>query len=110
MASKPQKAARKGVVYKNRQPQGHKVEAIARRRVTCRAQSNVEKCNMVLRVYLSLNDEWFLHKNSCLDHCNHRPIAAEAMTKRATEMNSQDVTMVSNALIIIAYIYVICTY
>ena len=52
MASKPQKAARKGVVYKNRQPQGHKVEAIARRRVTCRAQSNVEKCNMVLRVYL----------------------------------------------------------
>ena len=104
MASKPQKAARKGVVSKNRQPQGHKVEAIARRRVTCRARSNVEKCNMVLRVYLSLNDEWFLHKNSCLDHCNHLPIANEAIAKRSNEMTDQDISMVSN-LFMSLYVY-----
>ena len=109
MASKPQKAARKRVVYKNRQPQGHKVEAIARRRVTCRAQSNVEKCNMVLRVYLSLNDEWFLHKNSCVDHCNHLPIADEAMAKSANEMTDKDILMVSH-LIMSIYMYAICTY
>ena len=104
MASKPQKAARKRVVSKNRQPQGHKVEAIARRRVTCRARSNVEKCNMVLRVYLSLNDEWFLHKNSCLDHCNHLPIANAAIAKRSNEMTDQDISMVSN-LFMSLYVY-----
>jgi hypothetical protein len=108
MASKTKKSARKRETTKHPPPQSTKVNV--RRRVTSRASSIDTKCTMHLLIYLSKNDEWFLHKNSCLDHCNHHPIAAEAMTKRATEMNSQDVTMVSNILIIIVYIYVICTY
>jgi len=43
--------------------------------------------------------KWFLHKNSCLDHCNHLPIADEAMAKRANEMTDRDVSMVSYLLL-----------
>ena len=63
------------------------------------ALSNDEKCTMFLRIYLSMNDGWFLHKNSCLDHCNHLPIADEAMAKRANEMTDRDVSMVSYLLL-----------
>jgi hypothetical protein len=107
MASKTQKVARKRAVSKNPSPQ--KGEARARRRVTFRALSNDEKCTMQLQIYLSMNDEWFLHKNSCLDHCNHLPIADEAMANSANEMTDKDISMVSN-LIRSIYIYAICTY
>ena len=108
MASKTKKSSRLKEISKHPPPQSKKVDV--RRRDTSHATSIDTKCTTQLRIYLSKNNEWFLHKNSCLDHCNHHPIAAEAMTKRATEMNSQDVTMVSNILIIIVYIYAICTY
>ena len=97
MASKTQKAARKRMASKNPSPKSTKVGA--RRRVTYRALSNDEKCTMFLRIYLSMNDEWFLHKNSCLDHCNHLPIADEAMAKRANEMTDRNVSMVSYLLL-----------
>ena len=108
MASKTQKAARKKVVSKYPSPQCQKGEARARRRVTNRAPSNDEKCTMQLHIYLSMNDEWFLHKNSCLDHCNHLPIADEAMAKSANEMTDKDNSMVSN-LIMSIHMYAICT-
>ena len=56
-----------------------------------------------------MNDEWFLHKNSCVDHCNHLPIADDAMAKRANEMTDKDILMVRNLLMSI-YMYAICTY
>ena len=113
MASKKKKkeVARMREITKHPTPQPKKVDI--RRRVTSRATSADTQCTMKLRIYLSHNDEWFLHKNSCLDHCNHLPIAAEAMTKRANEMNSQDVSIVSNIIIIIViiiYINAICTH
>ena len=96
MASKTKKVARKRLVSKNPAPQSQKVEARARWRVTCRAPSNDEKCTMKLHIYLSLDDEWFLHKNSCVDHCNHLPIADNAMAKRSKEMTDKDISTVSN--------------
>jgi hypothetical protein len=96
MASKNKKSAR---VSKHPLPLSKKIDV--RRRVTSRALSNDEKCTMKLVIYLSKNDEWFLHKNSCLDHCNHHPIAAEAMAKRSNEMTNRDVSMVSNLLYVI---------
>ena len=110
MASKTQKAARKKVVSKYPSPQCQKGEARARRRVTNRAPSYDEKCTMQLKIYLSMNDEWFLHKNSCLDHCNHLPIADEAMAKSAKEMTDKDLSMVSNLIIMSIYMYAICIY
>jgi hypothetical protein len=109
MASKTQKVAWKREVSKNPSPQCQKGEARARRRVTYRAPSNDEKCTMKLHIYLSMNDEWFLHKNSCVDHCNHLPIADEAMAKSANKMTDKDILMVSN-LIMSIYVYAICTY
>ena len=73
------------------------------------ALSNDEKCTVQLHIYLSMNDEWFLHKNSCVDHCNHLPIADEAMAKSANEMTDKDILMVSH-LIMSIYMYAICTY
>jgi hypothetical protein len=108
MASKTKKSARNRKITKHPPPLSTKVNV--RRRVTSRASTIDTKCTMHLLIYLSKNDEWFLHKNSCLDHCNHHPIAAEAMTKRGTEMNSQELSMVSNIIIIIFYINLICTY
>ena len=112
MASKTKKLARKRETTKHPPPHSTK-EVDVRRRVTSRASSIDTKCTMHLIIYLSQNDEWFLHKNSCLDHCNHLPIAAEAMTKGANEMNSQDVSIVRNfnliILICIIYINAICT-
>jgi hypothetical protein len=98
------------VVSKNPSPHYQKGEARARRRVTYRAPSNNEKCTMQLKIYLSMNDEWFLHKNSCVDHCNHLPIADEAMAKSANEMTDKDISMVSNLILMSIYIYAICTY
>jgi hypothetical protein len=109
MASKTQKAARKRVVSKNPSPQCQKVEARARRRVTYRALSNDEKCTMKLHIYLSIKDEWFLHKNSCVDHCNHLPIADDAMAKSANKMTDIDISMVRNLIMSIS-MYAICTY
>jgi hypothetical protein len=99
MASKTQKVARKRVVSKNPSPQSQKVEARARWRVTYRAPSNDEKCTMKLHIYLSMNDEWFLHKISCVDHCHHLPIADNTMAKRAKEMTDKDISMVRNFII-----------
>lgn len=107
MASKTKKLARKRETTKHPPPHSTK-EVDVRRRVTSRASSIDTKCTMHLIIYLSQNDEWFLHKNSCLDHCNHLPISAEAMAKRATEMTSQDIAMVRN-LYLYMYMYVICT-
>jgi hypothetical protein len=56
-----------------------------------------------------MNDEWFLHKNSCVDHCNHLPVADNAMEKSANEMTDKDISMVRN-LIMSIYMYEICTY
>ena len=108
MASKKKQkeVARMREITKHPTPQPKKVDI--RRRVTSRATSADTQCTMKLRIYLSHNDEWFLHKNSCLDHCNHLPISAEAMAKRATEMTSQDLAMVRN-LYLYMYMYVICT-
>jgi len=99
MASKTKKVARKRLVSKNPALQSQKVEARARRRVTYRAPSNDEKCTMKLHIYLSLDDEWFLHKNSCVDHCNHLPIADNTMSKRSKEMTDRDLSTVSNIII-----------
>lgn len=108
MASKKKQkeVARMREITKHPTPQPKKVDI--RRRVTSRATSADTQCTMKLRIYLSHNDEWFLHKNSCLDHCNHLPISAKAMAKRATEMTSQDIAMVRN-LYLYMYMYVICT-
>ena len=54
-----------------------------------------------------MNDEWFLHKNSCVDHCNHLPIADDTMAKRANEMTNKDISMVRN-LIMSINMYAIC--
>ena len=99
MASKTKKVARKRLVSKNPALQSQKVEARARRRVTYRAPSNNEKCTMKLHIYLSMDDEWFLHKNSCVDHCNHLPNVDNAMAKRAKEMTDKDISTVRNFII-----------
>ena len=88
------KVARKRVVSKNPSSQCQKVKPRARRRFTYRALSNDEKCTMKLHIYLSMNDEWFLHKNNCVDHCNHLPIADNTMAKSANEMTGKDISMV----------------
>jgi hypothetical protein len=108
MASKKKKKelAQMKEISKHPHPKPKTVDI--RRRVTSRAPSIDTQCTMKLRIYLSKNDEWFLHKNSCLDHCNHLPISAKAMAKRATEMISQDISMVRNLQLFI-YMYMICT-
>ena len=107
MATKTQKAARKSLVYKHPHPQCQTVDSRARRTVTTRALSNDNKCTMQLHIYLSMNDEWFLHKNSCVDHCNHLPIADDAMAKRVNEMTEKDTLMVRN-LTMSMNMYAIC--
>ena len=109
MASKTKKVARKRQISKNPALQSKKVEAKARRRVFYRLPCNDDKCTMKLHIYLSLDDEWFLHKNSCVDHCNHLPIADNAMLKRSKEMTDKDISTVSNFIISIL-MYKFCTY
>ena len=55
-----------------------------------------------------LSIQWFLHKNSCVDHCNHLPIADDAMAKSANEMTDKDIKV--RNLIMSIYMYAICTY
>ena len=52
-----------------------------RRCITGRAMLKDDICTMKLHVYMLHNNEWYLHCNSCLDHCNHPPLPAKAKAK-----------------------------
>ncbi len=46
--------------------------------ITGRAMLKDDMCTMKLHVYMLHNNEWYLHSNSCLNHCNHPPSVVHA--------------------------------
>jgi hypothetical protein len=66
-----------------------------RRCITSRAITKDEMCTMKLHVYMLHNGEWYLHANSCLEHCNHPPLPAKAKAKSSVDMSPKTRMLVS---------------
>ena len=66
-----------------------------RRCITSRAITKDEMCTMKLHVYMLHNGEWYLHTNSCLEHCNHPPLPAKAKAKSSVDMSPKTQMLVS---------------
>ncbi len=62
---------------------------------TSRALTKDEMCTMKLHVYMLHNGEWYLHTNSCLEHCNHPPLPAKAKVKSSVDMSPKTRMLVS---------------
>ncbi len=68
---------------------------VVRRCITSRAITKDEMCTMKLVVYMLHNREWYLHTNSCLEHCNHPPLPAKAKAKLSVDMSPKTRMLVS---------------
>ena len=69
-----------------------------RRCITGRAMLKDDICTMKLHVYMLHNNEWYLHCNSCLNHCNHPPLPAKAKAKSSMDMSPGSKTLVSTTI------------
>ena len=80
-----------------------------RRCITARAMLRDDICTMKLHVYMLHNNEWYLHSQSCLNHCNHPPLPPKAKAKSSMDMSPGSKTLVSttNGKVLIS-IYSIC--
>ena len=70
-----------------------------RRCITSRALTKDDMCRMKLHVYMLHNGEWYLHANSCLQHCNHPPLPAKAKVKSSVNMSPNTRTLVRTNLL-----------
>ena len=66
-----------------------------RRCITGRAMLKDDMCSMKIHVYMLHNNHWYLHCNSCLDHCNHPPLLAKAKAKSSMDMSPGSKSLVS---------------
>jgi hypothetical protein len=66
-----------------------------RRCITVRATLRDDICTMKLHVYMLHNNEWYLHSQSCLNHCNHPPLPPKAKAKSSVDMSPSSKTLVS---------------
>jgi len=69
-----------------------------RRCITGRAMLKDDMCTMKLHVYMLHNNEWYLHCNSCLNHCNHPTLPAKAKAKSSMDMSPGSKTLVSTTI------------
>ena len=69
-----------------------------RRCITGRAMLKDDMCSMKIHVYMLHNNHWYLHCNSCLDHCNHPPLLAKAKSKSSMDMSPGSKTLVSTTI------------
>ena len=69
-----------------------------RRCITSRALTKDDMCRMKLHVYMLHNGEWYLHANSCLEHCNHPPLPAKAKAKSSMDMSPGSKSLVSTTI------------
>ena len=57
-----------------------------------------DMCSMKIHVYMLHNNHWYLHCNSCLNHCNHPPLPAKAKAKSSMDMSPGSKTLVSTTI------------
>ncbi len=57
-----------------------------------------DMCTMKLHVYMLHNNEWYLHCNSCLNHCKYPPLLAKAKAKSSMDMSPGSKTLVSTTI------------
>ena len=69
-----------------------------RRCITGRAMLKDDMCSMKIHVYMLHNNHWYLHCNSCLDHCNHPLLPAKAKAKSSMDMSPGSKTLVSTTI------------
>jgi hypothetical protein len=69
-----------------------------RRCITGRAMLKDDICTMKLHVYMLNNNEWYLHSHSCLKHCNHPPLPANAKAKSSMNMSPGSKSLVSTTI------------
>ena len=69
-----------------------------RRCITGRAMLKDDMCTMKLHMYMLHNNEWYLHSHSCLKHCNHPPLPANANAKSSIDMSPGSNSLVSTTI------------
>ena len=69
-----------------------------RRCITGRAILKDDVCTMKLHVYMLHNNEWYLHSQSCLKHCNHPMLPSNAKAKSSMDMSPGTKTLVSTTI------------
>ncbi len=96
MSSKSKKEAKRKEALEWATVERKRMTMDVRRGVTSRAFTSETKCTMQLRVHLSKHNEWFLHQNSCRQHCYHPHLEESAKTKSEQHMSGHDKKLVSS--------------
>ena len=66
-----------------------------RRTVSTRSHSSDQKCPMQIIIFLGQDDRFYLSSKSCLNHCHHPALKAEAILRGQNDMERGDLDLLS---------------
>ena len=66
-----------------------------RRTVSTRSPSSDLKCPMQIIIFLGQDDRYYLSTRSCLNHCRHPALKADAILRGQNDMEQVDLTLLS---------------
>ena len=66
-----------------------------RRTVSTRSPSSDLKCPMLIIIFLGQDDRFYLSNKSCLTHCHHPALKADAILRGHNDMEQGDLDLIS---------------
>ncbi len=70
-------------------------EQVQRKTVSSRAPTSETKCPMQIIIFLGQDDHFYLSAKSCLQHCNHPFLKADAILCGQSDMEKADIDLLS---------------
>jgi hypothetical protein len=68
---------------------------ISWRTVSRQAPSIEKKCSMQIKIFLGLDNHFYLATTSCLHHSHHLPLKSEAISRGKHDMDKSDINLLT---------------